>query len=78
MSQSIFSPGVHADAYESMIPDTVLRADENRKMKNSASVRMHDYRGTTNLWFGYDPSAPVALPKSKVSTKFERIKNLRT
>lgn len=37
---------------------------------------MHDYRGTTNLWFGYDPSAPVALPQ-KVNSKFEKIKSLR-
>lgn len=78
VSQSIFSPGCLAEDYESMIPESIQRYD--KKMNRTSSVRMHNYRGTTNLWFGYDPEAPVAIPKkkSKVNDKFDKIKVLRS
>lgn len=76
VSQSIFSPGSLADEFKSQIPAAVQQEDMKRSMKNSASVRMHNYRGTTNLYFGYDPSE--AVPISKTSTKFDRIKELRS
>jgi hypothetical protein len=42
-------------------------------MRRTGSVRMHTYRGTTNLYTSYDPSEPIQMPK----TKFDRIKDLR-
>ena len=42
-------------------------------MRRTGSVRMHTYRGTTNLYTSYDPSEPIPMPK----TKFDRIKVLR-
>lgn len=73
VSQSIFSPGTLTEDYKSHIPEAVQR--QARKLQNSASVRMHNYRGTTNLHIGYDPSEPV--PISRVGSKFEKIKTLR-
>ena len=78
VSQSIFSPGTLAEDFESSIPAAIQKAD--RKMQRTSSVRMHNYRGTTNLWFGYDPSEPVPISekKKRVNDKFERIKELRS
>lgn len=73
VSQSIFSPGCSSQDFKSQIPEQVIK--QHKKLNASASVRMHNYRGTTNLYIGYDPSEPV--PISRVGSKFEQIKTLR-
>lgn len=59
ISQNIFRPALGQADFYYTIPEEVLRRD--RRTKSANRVRVHEYRGTTNLFIGYDPTTPVKI-----------------
>jgi hypothetical protein len=65
ISQSIFTPAVGQKDFKYTISEDVLRRD--RRTKSASRVHMHEYRGSTNLYIGYDPSPPVKIRDPRLS-----------